>query len=61
MKTLFLFLLSSALFSIGCAQTPEVAKLGQFFDRLAEKNKAMGSLSLVKDGHVISTKFIDLD
>ncbi|MFN8344261.1 MAG: serine hydrolase domain-containing protein [Spirosomataceae bacterium] len=58
MKTLFLFLLSSALFSIGCAQTPEVAKLNQFFDRLAEKNKAMGSLSLVKDGHVVYSRAI---
>ena len=34
------------------------AKLDQFFDRLAEKNKAMGSLVIAKDGKVIYTRAI---
>jgi D-alanyl-D-alanine carboxypeptidase len=38
--------------------TPETAKLDQFFDRLAEKSKAMGSLTITKDGNVIYTRTI---
>lgn len=34
------------------AQTPDTAKLDQFFDRLSEKNKAMGAVTIVKDGKV---------
>ncbi|HEY5746260.1 MAG TPA: serine hydrolase domain-containing protein, partial [Chryseolinea sp.] len=33
-------------------------KLDQFFDRLAEKNKAMGSLVIAKDGKVLYTRAI---
>jgi D-alanyl-D-alanine carboxypeptidase len=40
------------------AQTLDKAKLDQFFDRLAEKNKAMGSLVVAKDGKVIYTRAI---
>lgn len=50
------------------AQTPDLpvvpiaigtgTKLDQFFDRLTEKNKAMGSLALVKDGKVLYTRAI---
>jgi CubicO group peptidase (beta-lactamase class C family) len=47
-----------ALFSTGYAQTLDKAKLDQFFDRLAEKNKAMGSLVIAKDGNVIYTRAI---
>ena len=43
-KILFATLLTLALFTAGYAQTLDKAKLDQFFDRLAEKNKAMGSL-----------------
>jgi D-alanyl-D-alanine carboxypeptidase len=40
-KILFATLLTLALFTAGYAQTPDRAKLDQFFDRLAEKNKAL--------------------
>jgi CubicO group peptidase (beta-lactamase class C family) len=46
------------LFTAGYAQTLDKAKLDQFFDRLAEKNKAMGSLIVAKDGKVIYTRAI---
>src|SRR5215216_5203848 len=60
MKTKILFapLLTLALFTAGYAQTLDKAKLDQFFDRLAEKNKAMGSLAIVKDGKVLYTRAI---
>jgi D-alanyl-D-alanine carboxypeptidase len=38
--------------------TPDTAKLDRFFDRLAEKGKAMGSLTVVKDGKVIHARTI---
>ena len=57
-KTFFAILLTLALFTAGYAQTLDKAKLDQFFDRLAEKNKAMGSLTIAKDGNVIYTRAI---
>jgi D-alanyl-D-alanine carboxypeptidase len=62
-------LLTLAFFTAGHAQTPDPssaaglrrldkAKLDQFFDRLAEKNKAMGSLVIAKDGNVLYTRSI---
>ncbi|MBI4623132.1 MAG: serine hydrolase [Verrucomicrobia bacterium] len=51
-------LASVAWFTTGFAQAPDKAKLDQFFDRLAEKNKAMGSLAIVKDGTVVYTRAI---
>ena len=59
----FLFLTTSLLlcalmFTAGYAQTLDKAKLDQFFNRLAEKNKAMGSLTLAKDGNVLYTRTI---
>jgi D-alanyl-D-alanine carboxypeptidase len=57
-KILFATLLALALFNAGYAQTPDKAKLDQFFDRLAEKNKAMGSLVIAKDGKVLYTRAI---
>jgi D-alanyl-D-alanine carboxypeptidase len=57
-KILFAGLLTLALFTAGNAQTPDKAKLDQFFDRLAEKNKAMGSLTLARDGKVIYSRAI---
>jgi len=47
-----------ALSTAGYAQTLDKAKLDQFFDRLAEKNKAMGSLTIAKDGKVLYTRAI---
>ena len=57
-KILFATLLTLALFTAGYAQALEKAKLDQFFDRLAEKNKAMGSLTIAKDGNVFYTRAI---
>jgi D-alanyl-D-alanine carboxypeptidase len=57
-KTLFATLLTLALGAAGYAQSLDKAKLDQFFDRLAEKNKAMGSLTIAKDGDVLYTRAI---
>ena len=57
-KTLFAILLTLAFAGGGYAQTVDKAKLDQFFDRLAEKNKAMGSLVITKDGKVLYTRAI---
>ena len=59
-KTLSATLLTLALFTAGYAQTQTLdkAKLDQFFDRLAEKNQAMGSLTIAKDGKVLYTRAI---
>ena len=45
-------------FNIGRAQTFDRAKLDQLFDRLAEKNRAMGSLVIAKDGKVLYSRAI---
>src|SRR5436190_18079516 len=58
LKVLFATLLTLALFIAGYAQTLDKAKLDQFFDRLAEKNKAMGRLAIVKDGNVLYARAI---
>jgi D-alanyl-D-alanine carboxypeptidase len=47
-----------AVFTAVSAQTPDKAKLDRFFDRLAEKNQAMGSLSVARDGKVLYTRAI---
>ena len=57
-KTLFAISLALALFTAGHAQTLDKGKLDQFFDRLAEKNRAMGSLVIAKDGKVLYTRAI---
>ncbi len=57
-KILFAGLLTLALFTAAHAQTFDKAKLEQFFDRLAEKNKAMGSLVVARDGKVLYTRAI---
>ncbi len=57
-KILLQILLTLALFTTGYAQTLDKAKLDQFFDRLAEKNKAMGSLAIAKDGNILYTRAI---
>ncbi len=57
-KILFATLLTLALGATGYAQTLDKAKLDQFFDRLAEKNKAMGRLTIAKDGKVLYTRAI---
>jgi D-alanyl-D-alanine carboxypeptidase len=57
-KILSTLLLALALFTAGRAQTLDRAKLDQFFDRLAEKNKAMGSLTIARDGDVLYARAI---
>jgi D-alanyl-D-alanine carboxypeptidase len=57
-RILFATLLTLACFTAGHAQTLDKAKLDQFFDRLAEKNKAMGCLTIAKDGNVLYTRAI---
>ena len=57
-RILSAFLLTFALFNVVSAQTPDKAKLDRFFDRLAEKNQAMGSLTVAKDGKVLYSRAI---
>ena len=51
-------LIAMTFFSAASAQTLDKAKLDQFFDRLAEKNKAMGSVVISRDGNVVYTRSI---
>jgi CubicO group peptidase (beta-lactamase class C family) len=53
---LFATLLTLALFHSAHAQTLDKAKLDQLFDRLLEKNKAMGSVTITKDGNILYTR-----
>jgi CubicO group peptidase (beta-lactamase class C family) len=57
-KMLLSISLTLGLFTTSYAQNLEKAKLDQFFDRLAQKKKAMGSLAIVKDGKVLYTRAI---
>ncbi len=57
-KLLFATIITLSLFTAGNAQTLDKTKLDQFFDRLAEKNKAMGSLNITKDGKVLYSRAI---
>ena len=59
MKTRILSaLLAIVCFTAGSAQALDKAKLDQFFDRLAEKNKAMGTMVIAKEGNVLYTRAI---
>ncbi len=51
-KIIGLYLVAIASVSLAAAQTPDKTKLDQFFDRLTEKNKAMGSLVIATDGKI---------
>lgn len=53
--TLFL---SAFLLTTGYAQPLDTAKLNRFFNRLAERNKAMGSLTIAKDGKLLYSRSI---
>lgn len=57
-KTLFALSLILSLLTAGQAETLDTVKLDQFFDRLAEKEKAMGSLTLAKEGDVLYARAI---
>lgn len=58
LKIVFAPLLILTVFTTGYAQTFNKAKLDQYFDRLAEKNKAMGTFVISKDGNVLYTRSI---
>jgi D-alanyl-D-alanine carboxypeptidase len=49
-------LLTLSVLTGGHAQSLDKAKLDQLFDRLLEKNKGMGSLTLARDGKVLYTR-----
>ncbi len=51
------FGIALALWTRVSAQTFDTAKLDQLLDRLAEKNKGMGSVTLAKDGKAVYTHF----
>src|ERR1051325_6751617 len=55
-KMLLAILLTLVLGAAGHAQALDKAKLDQLFDRLLEKNKGMGSLTLARDGNVLYTR-----
>ncbi|HKR21960.1 MAG TPA: serine hydrolase domain-containing protein, partial [Pyrinomonadaceae bacterium] len=57
-KALATALLLCALITAGHAQTQDKGKLDQFFNRLSEKNKAMGSLTVTKDGNILYRRAI---
>src|SRR5215212_2760016 len=57
-KILFVTTMSLALSIKGNTQTLNKAKLDQFFDQLATKKQAMGSLVIVKDGKALYTRTI---
>lgn len=45
--------MSLLLFGSASAQLTDKTKLDQFFDRLLEKNKGMGSIAIAKDGKIL--------
>jgi D-alanyl-D-alanine carboxypeptidase len=57
-KITYAILIILALSAVSLAQTFDKAKLDQFFDRLAEKEKTMGTLTIAKDGNVLYTRTI---
>ena len=57
-KILLSALITLALFTSAHSQTLDRAKLGQFFDRLAEMDKAMGSLTIAKDGKILYSRAV---
>jgi CubicO group peptidase (beta-lactamase class C family) len=52
-KSVAAALLTLACLASASAQSLDTAKLDQFLDRLAEKHKGMGGLTLTKDGNVV--------
>jgi D-alanyl-D-alanine carboxypeptidase len=58
MRTISATFLTLSLFTTALGQTLDKAKLDQFFDRLADKKRAMGSLVIVKDGEVLYARTI---
>ena len=57
-KILFALFIALAFFHSVFNQTLDKARLDQLFDRLAEKNKAMGTLTVARDGNILYTRSI---
>lgn len=57
-KVLLAFSLTLGLLAHTYGQAADKTKLDQFFDRLAEKNKAMGSVVIAKDGKAVYERVI---
>lgn len=57
-QLLLTIVIALAQFSHAYGQTADKIKLDQFFDRLSEKNKAMGGLVITKDGAVLYNRSI---
>jgi D-alanyl-D-alanine carboxypeptidase len=55
-KVTLTVLITLMLFNSGYAQTLNKVKLDQLFDRILEKNKGMGSITIAKDGKVLYTR-----
>lgn len=55
-KTTLLVLYCLALINTGNTQSIDKAKLDLLFDRLLEKNKGMGSITIAKEGKVLYTR-----
>lgn len=55
-KIVLLAILLPALSVTGNAQTPDKARLDLLFDRLLEKNKGMGSITIAQDGKILYTR-----
>ncbi|RYU92493.1 serine hydrolase [Mucilaginibacter terrigena] len=51
-------ILAICIFTAGYPQVPYKARLDQFFDRLAEKNKAMGGLVIAQNGDIVYSRSI---
>lgn len=47
-----------AILTTAYSQTPDKSKLDELFNRIAEKNKGMGTLVIAKDGKVIYTRSV---
>src|SRR6476620_10903251 len=52
-KSIAAALLTLLFLASGSAQSLDTAKLDQFLDRLAAKNKGMGGVTLARDGNVV--------
>jgi D-alanyl-D-alanine carboxypeptidase len=57
-KILIVVLMVLTFASASAAQSVDKVKLDQFFDRLNEKNKAMGSVVVTRDGSVVYSRSI---
>src|SRR5215471_14806246 len=55
-KTAPAAILMLALLGTGSAQTFDKSKVDQFLDRLADKNKGMGSVTITNDGSVVYSR-----